>query len=182
MPASRRARRRGRTLASGRRRRERLPRQTPLRLQMRHPVRAQTSAFPGSRTKREHLLDRLRRSWHSRLQWEKWRRRSGPALPCLSKNSFVARPSPGVISLASAGACMSALYLFLPLAKVDLDRRLVTGVATAETPDRSGEIFDYASSKPYFEKMVRGSRGGNRRQIIRRRSRHAYADRRRQTD
>jgi hypothetical protein len=47
---------------------------------------------------------------------------------------------------------MSALDLFLPLAKVDLDRRLVTGVATAETPDRSGEIFDYASSKPYFEK------------------------------
>jgi len=28
----------------------------------------------------------------------------------------------------------------------------VTGVATAETPDRSGKIFDYASSKPYFEK------------------------------
>ena len=47
---------------------------------------------------------------------------------------------------------MSALDLFLPLAKVDLDRRLVTGVATAETPDRAGEIFDYASSKPYFEK------------------------------
>ena len=47
---------------------------------------------------------------------------------------------------------MSALDLFLPLAKVDLDQRLVTGVATAETPDRSGEIFDYASSKPYFEK------------------------------
>ncbi|MBV9908287.1 MAG: hypothetical protein JOY52_12080 [Hyphomicrobiales bacterium] len=47
---------------------------------------------------------------------------------------------------------MSALDLFLPLAKVDLDRRLVTGVATAERPDRSGEIFDYDSSKPYFEK------------------------------
>ena len=47
---------------------------------------------------------------------------------------------------------MPALDLFLPLAKVDLDRRLVTGVATAETPDRSGEIFDYASSKPYFQK------------------------------
>jgi hypothetical protein len=46
---------------------------------------------------------------------------------------------------------MSALDLFLPLAKVDLDQRLVTGVATAETPDRAGEIFDYASSKPYFE-------------------------------
>ena len=47
---------------------------------------------------------------------------------------------------------MSVLDLFLPLAKVDLDRRLVTGIATAETPDRSGEIFDYGSSKPYFEK------------------------------
>lgn len=35
--------------------------------------------------------------------------------------------------------------------KVDLDRRIVTGVATAEAPDRSGEICDYASSKPYFE-------------------------------
>jgi len=47
---------------------------------------------------------------------------------------------------------LSSLDLFLPLMKVDLDRRLVTGVATAETPDRSGEICDYASSKPYFEK------------------------------
>jgi hypothetical protein len=47
---------------------------------------------------------------------------------------------------------MSSLDLFLPLAKVDLDQRLVIGVATAETPDRSGEICDYASSKPYFEK------------------------------
>ena len=47
---------------------------------------------------------------------------------------------------------MSSLDLFLPLMKVDLDQRLVAGVATAETPDRSGEICDYASSKPYFEK------------------------------
>ena len=58
---------------------------------------------------------------------------------------------------ARSGACLTeprvtALELFLPLMKVDLDRRLVTGVATAETPDRSGEICDYASSKPYFEK------------------------------
>jgi hypothetical protein len=47
---------------------------------------------------------------------------------------------------------MSSFDLFLPLSKIDLDQRLVTGCATAETPDRSGEIFDYASSKPYFEK------------------------------
>jgi hypothetical protein len=46
---------------------------------------------------------------------------------------------------------MPALDLFLPLLKVDLDRRLVSGVATAETPDRAGEIFDYVSSKPYCE-------------------------------
>src|SRR5271166_1903083 len=50
------------------------------------------------------------------------------------------------------GAEMSSLDMFLPLAKVDLDRRLVTGIATAETPDRAGEICDYGSSKPYFEK------------------------------
>jgi hypothetical protein len=47
---------------------------------------------------------------------------------------------------------MFSLELFLPLAKVDLDRRLVTGIATAETPGRSGEICDYASSNPYSEK------------------------------
>jgi hypothetical protein len=74
-----------------------------------------------------------------------------PSLPFQKIPSLHAR-SPGVISLASSGACMSAFDLFLPLAKVDVDRRLVTGVATAETPDRSGEIFDYASSKPFFEK------------------------------
>jgi hypothetical protein len=47
---------------------------------------------------------------------------------------------------------VTSLELFLPLTKVDLDQRLVTGVATAEAPDRSGEICDYSSSKPYFQK------------------------------
>ena len=46
---------------------------------------------------------------------------------------------------------MVMLDLFLPLTKVDVDKRLVHGVATAEAPDRAGEIFDYESSKPYFE-------------------------------
>jgi hypothetical protein len=46
---------------------------------------------------------------------------------------------------------MSTLDLFLPLAKVDLDRRIVHGIVTAETPDRVGEICDYDSTKPYFE-------------------------------
>ena len=60
-------------------------------------------------------------------------------------------------------APLSLLDLFLPLMKVDLDRRLVSGVATAETPDRAGEIFDYASSKPYFEQWsaeARAASGG----------------------
>jgi hypothetical protein len=43
------------------------------------------------------------------------------------------------------------LDLFLPLTKVDLDTRTVHGVATAEAPDRAGEICDYESTKPYFE-------------------------------
>ena len=46
---------------------------------------------------------------------------------------------------------MSTLDLFLPLTKVDIDRPLIQGVATAEAPDRAGEICDYASTKPYFE-------------------------------
>ena len=46
---------------------------------------------------------------------------------------------------------MTTLALFMPLAKVDADQRLVQGVATAERPDRNGEICDYQSTKPYFE-------------------------------
>ncbi len=46
---------------------------------------------------------------------------------------------------------MPMLAMFLPLAKVDADQRIVQGVATAEQPDRSGEICDYDSTKPYFE-------------------------------
>src|SRR5580698_174876 len=76
----------------------------------------------------------------------------GQQLPPPVFPTFPAPAPNGRDSLVPPGACMSALDLFLPLATVDLDRRLVTGVATAETPDRSGEIFDYASSKPNFEK------------------------------
>jgi hypothetical protein len=46
---------------------------------------------------------------------------------------------------------MPKFDLFLPLTKVDIDERIVHGVATAEAPDRSGEICDYDSTKPYFE-------------------------------
>ena len=46
---------------------------------------------------------------------------------------------------------MSDLKLFLPLTKVDADRRLVYGLATAEVEDRAGEICDYETTKPYYE-------------------------------
>lgn len=42
--------------------------------------------------------------------------------------------------------------LFLPITKVDEEKRLVYGRATEEKPDSSQEIFDYASSKPFYEK------------------------------
>ena len=47
---------------------------------------------------------------------------------------------------------MSALRMFIPITKVDAARRLVYGLATAETEDRAGEICDYASTKPLYEK------------------------------
>jgi hypothetical protein len=48
--------------------------------------------------------------------------------------------------------------LFLPLTKVDVDERMVHGVATAEAPDRAGEICDYDTTKPYFEAWSAGAR------------------------
>ena len=51
---------------------------------------------------------------------------------------------------------MSELSLFLPITKVDADRRLVYGIATAEVADRAGEICDYQSTKPYYEAWSAG--------------------------
>ena len=42
-------------------------------------------------------------------------------------------------------------HLFAQLAKIDLARHEVWGIATAEVVDKEGEIFDYESSKPYFQ-------------------------------
>jgi hypothetical protein len=43
------------------------------------------------------------------------------------------------------------MQLFARLAKVNEETREVEGVLAVEQPDRGGEIFDYATSKPYFE-------------------------------
>lgn len=47
---------------------------------------------------------------------------------------------------------MATLSMFIPLTKIDEPRRLIYGVATAEIEDRTGEICDYASTKPLYEK------------------------------
>lgn len=55
------------------------------------------------------------------------------------------------------------LRLDIPITKVDAAQRLVFGVATAEIADRSGEICDYASTKPLYEKWseaIASSSGG----------------------
>jgi hypothetical protein len=43
----------------------------------------------------------------------------------------------------------------LPLAKVDVERRLIIARAAAEEPDRSGEVMDWATAKPEFERWSR---------------------------
>ncbi len=40
----------------------------------------------------------------------------------------------------------------LSLAKIDVERRLIYARAAAEEPDRSGEVMDYATGKPDFQR------------------------------
>jgi hypothetical protein len=58
--------------------------------------------------------------------------------------------------------------IFVPILKVDASRREVHGCMAEEAKDRSGETFDYASSKPYvqawskeIEKTTDGKSVGN---------------------
>lgn len=61
---------------------------------------------------------------------------------------------------------------FIPLVKIDVAKRLVYGVATAELPDQSGEVCDYSTTVPYykewserFEKATDGKSLGNLRSM-----------------
>jgi len=51
---------------------------------------------------------------------------------------------------------MTALPIFFALRKVDEEKRLVSGIATAEVLDKSGEVCDYESTKPYYQKWSDG--------------------------
>ncbi len=61
---------------------------------------------------------------------------------------------------------MDELQLFIPITKVDARQRLVYGIATAECEDRMGEICDYSSTKPLYEKwsaeIARSTKGKSR--------------------
>ena len=46
---------------------------------------------------------------------------------------------------------MPDLAMFVPIAKVDVQRREVWGVAAEEQPDKADEVFDYTGSRPHFE-------------------------------
>jgi hypothetical protein len=42
-------------------------------------------------------------------------------------------------------------HLFIPITKVDVEKRLVYGTIAEEIPDKAGEIMDYQSARPEFE-------------------------------
>lgn len=56
--------------------------------------------------------------------------------------------------MKSAVQAVADTLIFAQLMKVDTKNRIVYGRAVQEVPDASGEIFDYKSSKPHFEKWV----------------------------
>jgi hypothetical protein len=52
----------------------------------------------------------------------------------------------------AAAIATKPLKLFVPITKIDAAKRLVYGVVTAEAPDALGEVCDYASTKPHYQK------------------------------
>jgi hypothetical protein len=51
---------------------------------------------------------------------------------------------------------MSQKQVFAQISKIDLEKRIVTGVASDETRDNDGEVMDYATSKAHFEAWSSG--------------------------
>src|SRR6202034_259640 len=49
-------------------------------------------------------------------------------------------------------SAMDDMKIFIPITKIDAAQRLVYGVVTAEKPDVTGEVCDYASTKPLYQK------------------------------
>lgn len=74
----------------------------------------------------------------------------------------------GLMKDAGTAVAVGKALLFIPLAKIDETEQTVTGIVTAEVLDKSGEIFHYESSVPYFkawtadfERVTKGKSKGN---------------------
>lgn len=52
------------------------------------------------------------------------------------------------------GGDPGALHIFVPLVKVDVAKREVWGVVTAEVPDKENEVCDYDTTIPYYKDLV----------------------------
>jgi hypothetical protein len=57
-----------------------------------------------------------------------------------------------VLQTRNKESSMDDMKIFVPITKIDAAQRLVYGVVTAEAPDVSGEVCDYASTKPLYQK------------------------------
>jgi hypothetical protein len=78
-------------------------------------------------------------------------------------NSKLPKAAPAIDLQKDITMTAAALNLFIPITKVDAAQRLVYGLATAEVADRAGEMCDYATTKPYYEKWsgdIHKSSGG----------------------
>lgn len=56
--------------------------------------------------------------------------------------------------LKKEGGDPGALHIFVPLVKVDVAKREVWGVVTAEVPDKENEVCDYDTTVPYYKALV----------------------------
>lgn len=52
------------------------------------------------------------------------------------------------------GATGQKFTKFIPLTKIDLGKRQITGLVSAQIPDKDGEVLNYLASKPYFEAVI----------------------------
>jgi hypothetical protein len=102
-----------------------------------------------------------------------------PSSPRTCRNPAMTKPTRAEARLFPQEKPMNGLALFIPLTKADAAQRLVYG-RFDETPDRAGEVFDYATSKPLIEAWSSDIAKASGRQELRQRPRPARQERRRQ--
>jgi hypothetical protein len=65
---------------------------------------------------------------------------------------LTAQPSHQLVLTPNEECAMDDMKIFVPITKIDAAQRLVYGIVTAEKPDAMGEVCDYASTKPLYQK------------------------------